>query len=236
MATIAPAHTREETFYQKFLIGLSALILFGFIQFAARGFVNYSTVPLIFILHGAVMVSWLALMVVQATLVARDNLALHRRLGWFGAVLATVITPLAIATCYSAMGSKLVPPFFTYTYFLALVSIGSATFTATVWAAIAYRRRTEWHRRLMIAAAVVIMEPALGRILPVPLMGGGEVAEWFVMVIQLLTLGLVVLHDRKTLGRIHPATVAGMLIVVLAHVLVAIAALLPITAQLAGQA
>ena len=95
MATLAEAQVRDEAFYQKMTIGLSAFILFGFLQFAARGFVDYRAVPLIFHVHGGVMVAWLALLTTQATLAARDNLAIHRQLGWVGAVLATLIAPLA---------------------------------------------------------------------------------------------------------------------------------------------
>lgn len=85
MATIAQSVSREERFYQKMALGLAIFIVFGFAQFAARGFVDYGGVPIIFHIHGLVMISWLSVLVVQTTLVARDNLAAHRKLGWLGA-------------------------------------------------------------------------------------------------------------------------------------------------------
>ena len=233
MATLAQAQVRDEAFYQKMTIGLSAFILFGFLQFAARGFVDYRAVPLIFHIHGGVMVAWLALSMAQATLAARDNLAVHRRLGWLGAALATLIAPLAVATALTAIAAGAVPPFFTDSFFLSLVTIGAASFTALVWMAIARRRRTEWHRRLIIGSSVILMEPALGRLLPMPLIGG-EIGEWIVLAIQLLVLSLLVGHDRATLGRTHPATMVSMLVVILAHVLISGAAHLPAVAGLAA--
>ena len=226
MASIAPLARREQTFYQKMSVGLVAFIVFGFAQFEARGFVDPRALPLAIHLHAAMMVGWLALLVVQSTLVARDNLALHRRLGWAGAVLVTAIPPVAIVGVVAVMRAGIAPPFFTPAFYLSLVTIEATLFAAMVWLAIARRKQTAWHRRLMIGATVLLMEPALGRLLPVPLMGAMP-AEWTAMVIQLLMLGFLLRHDRKGLGKVHPATTTAAIAVILSHVLVALAAMLP---------
>src|SRR3546814_9908486 len=57
------------------------------------------------------------------------------------------------------------PPFFTPPHFLALTVTESLVFGAMVAWAIRRRRATDWHRRLMIGATIVILEPALGRLL-----------------------------------------------------------------------
>lgn len=234
MATIAIPYARDESFYRKMALGLSVFILFGFLQFAARGMVDYKTVPAIFHFHGAVMVGWLGLFSLQPWLVEHDNLALHRKLGWSASVLATLIAPLAIATCIAAIRAKVFPPFFSAPYFLSLVSFGAVMFSATVWAGIALRKRTDWHRRLMLGSAVLLMEPALGRLLPMPLLGGTN-GEWLAMVVQLGVLYLVVRHDRISLGRVHPATLTAIGLIVANHVLVDLAARLPLTAELAAR-
>jgi hypothetical protein len=233
MATIAQTVSRDERFYQKLALGLAIFIVFGFAQFAARGFVDYGGVPIIFHIHGLVMVSWLSVLVVQATFVARDNLPAHRKLGWIGAALATAIAPLAIATCVTAIRTGFAPPFFTPAYFLALVSIEGVVFAALVWAAIAMRRRTEWHRRLMIGAVIVLMEPALGRLLPMPLIGG-ENGEFLALAVQLGVLALIVRHDRATRGQVHPATLTFGAILIAVHLVVSIASRLPVVDALAA--
>lgn len=212
MATSADGAGRVELFWHRMAIGLAVFIVFGFLQFALRGFVDPVTAPFWVHLHGVAMLSWLALLIAQPTLVSRDNLALHRRLGWVGAGLATIIVALGIFTGLASLALHRFPPFFTPPYFLALTVIESLMFGLVVAWAIRRRRHTDWHRRLMIGATIIILEPALGRLLPMPLMIGWS--DIPVGLIQLLVVGIVALHDRRTLGRIHPATKAIAALVV----------------------
>src|SRR3546814_19969593 len=78
------------------LLTYPTLFRSGFAQFTARGFVDPLRVPCWVHLHGAAMLGWLALLIVQPTLVSRRNLVLHRRLGWVGAALALVIACLGV--------------------------------------------------------------------------------------------------------------------------------------------
>ena len=48
-----------------------------------------------------------------------------------------------------------------------------------------------------------------------------------VLAIQLAMLGVVALHDRKTIGRIHPATATAGAIIAMTHVLVELSATNP---------
>ena len=216
MATVAARVSREESFYQKMAVALAIFILFSFGQFAARGFVDYRQVPLVVHVHAAAMVSWLGLLVVQSTLAQRLDLALHRRLGWLGLGIVLAIPPLAIAVCVAALRGHLVPPFFTPAFFLTLVVVESLTFAGLVLTAIAMRRRTDWHRRFMVGATIILLEPAFGRTLPMPLMGNW--GEWVAMALQLAVVGIMARHDLATRGKVHQATwiVAGL--IALTHV------------------
>lgn len=218
MATLARDAVNEQTFWTRMMAGVALFIVFGFAQFSARGFVDVPKVPIYVHLHGLIMLSWLALGIVQASLVRRENIAMHRRLGWLGVLLALAIMATGSFVGIKAIETARVPPFFTDAYFLALTQAGVLIFGGTVAAAIAMRRRTLWHRRLMVGAMVLIMEPALGRLLPMPLiMPWGE---WLAMAVQLAALGFVMRHDRKALGIIHPATLTAAGIVIGAHVTV----------------
>ena len=215
MATLplpAAATRRTSGFFFRMTLGLVLFILFGFMQFAARGMVDYGRAPLIFHVHGAVMTSWLGLLVLQAGLAGRGSLALHRRLGWASTGLLLAIVAIGSATSIHAVANGMVPPFFTPAYFLALVHVGLVGFVALVGAAIALRKESDWHRRLILGSTILIMEPALGRLLPMPLLGGW--AEWTAMLFQLIPVAILAAHDRKTLGLFHPATkvVAGAVI------------------------
>jgi len=232
MATVAARVSREESFYQKMAAGLALFILFSFGQFAARGFVDYRQVPLIVHFHAVAMVAWLGLLVVQSTLAQRLELATHRRLGWLALPLSLAIPPLAIATCVAVLRAHLVPPFFTPAFFLALVTVESLTFAGVVLAAIAMRRRTAWHRRLMVGATLLLLEPAFGRTLPMPLMGNW--GEWVALALQLAVLAIMARHDLSSRGKVHPATyvVAGLLVCV--HVADTLLGVTPQVIALAG--
>lgn len=238
MATVAQraAAERDQSFWQRMAIGIAVFILFGFGQFAARGFVDYAHAPAIMHVHGLVMVGWLAITVVQPTLVSRGDVALHRRLGWISLVWAAGVVIVGSTIGFVAIRAGIQPPFFTPPYFLALTQVGLLFFAGMLAAAILCRRDTEWHRRLMIGSTVLIMEPALGRLLPMPLiMPWGE---WAALAVQLGTLAIVLRHDRKVLGAVHPATIAAMLTVTAAHLAVEALAITPawqaLTARVIG--
>jgi len=230
MAEGAPRATR---FWQRMAIGLAVFIIFGFLQFALRGFVDPARAPWWVHLHGVAMLGWLGLLVAQPTLEARGNLDLHRRLGWVGAGLATAIVILGIYVGLASLVLHRFPPFFTPPYFLALTVVEALTFGLVVMAAIRKRRDTEWHRRLMIGATIVILEPALGRLLPMPLMIGWS--DIPVGLIQLGVVGIIALHDRRTLGRVHPATKAIALLVIAVRITIYLAALAPPVIALASK-
>src|SRR3546814_8266965 len=87
-------------------------------------------------------------------------------------VLAIFITGLGIFTGVASLVLNRFPPFFTPPYFLALTVTESLVFGAMVAWAIRRRRATDWHRRLMIGAMIVILDTARGRLLPMPLLIG----------------------------------------------------------------
>jgi hypothetical protein len=215
----------DQIFFVRFAIVLALFILFGFIQFAMRGFSNFPTAPAIVHLHGGLMVSWLGIFVAQNLLVHRGELAIHRKLGWTAAALLPVIAVMGILVGYNAVATHRLPPFFSNSYFLALTSIGSLSFAAMVVWAVTLRRQVQWHRRVMLGAMFLLLEPALGRLLPMPLMMPW--GEWAVLLIQLAFVWVLARHDRKVLGVIHPATKAVAGILILAHVVVEAVALLP---------
>jgi hypothetical protein len=225
----APAPARgfmaDQAFFARYSIFLALFIVASFAQFSLRGFVDIRTVPPIVHAHAAVMVTWLGLFVVQNQLVHRGQLALHRTLGWVSAVVVAAVAVLGCAVGYAALQFHMVPPFFTPGFFLALTWIEAPAFAAVVAWAVSLRRKTEWHRRIMFAATFILLEPALGRLLPMPLLGG--YGEWIALLVQLGFVAVLARHDRKILGSVHPATVCAAAILVLVHSAVPLVGMLP---------
>lgn len=237
MATMAAAPARtsysaSQPFFVRLAWVLAGIIVVGFAQNAALGRVDIPAVPVWVHLHGLLMLAWLALFVTQNRLAASGNLALHRKLGRVGAVLVCLIVGLALYTGVMSLVLHRYPPFFTPAFFLALNVVDALSFGGLVIAGISQRRNTEAHRRLIAGGTIIILEPAFGRLLPAPLIGG-ELTEWIVMAIQLGVVAVIARHDRKTLGRVHPATLAVGGIVVAGHVLVSLAARNPAVIALA---
>jgi hypothetical protein len=228
MATVAEPIAEpqgEAQFFARYTLVLAVFILLAFIQFAVRGYSAYVFDYVWPHVHGGLMVAWLAVMVMQTRLVAQGDIARHRKLGWIGAYLVVAEVASGCMAGVMALKAHVVPPFFSNAYFLALTLVSPVVFGGLVFAAITRRKQTDYHRRLMFGSLVAITEPAFGRVLPMPLMIGW--GEWLVLGIQLAMLGVVALHDRKTIGRIHPATATAGAIIAMTHVLVELSATNP---------
>lgn len=222
----------DQRFFTRMAQALAALIVFGFLQWALRGFVAPLATPIWIHLHGLAMLGWLGTLVAQSSLAERGNLSLHRKLGWASLGLVIAIAGLGIFTGQMALAMHRVPPFFTDAYFLALTHVEVIAFAAVVAAAIMMRHKTQWHRRLMLGATVILMEPALGRLLPMPLLGQ-TIASSLEAALQIGLLAVVARHDHKVSGRVHPATWACMIIVLGVHLMIHVLSAMPAFAMIA---
>lgn len=225
MASTAEGAARAELFWHRMAIGLAIFIVFGFLQFALRGFVDPVAAPFWVHVHGVAMLAWLALLIAQPTFVSRDNLVRHRQLGRIGGLLALFITCLGVFTGIASLILNRFPPFFTPPYFLALTVTESLVFGMMVAWAIRRRRATDWHRRLMIGATIILLEPALGRLLPIPIMGPW--AEPAVALCQLAVVAMIATYDRRSRGAIHPATRAIAAVVIATRVAISLLSMTP---------
>lgn len=213
--TVTAGWRSDQPFFVRMAIGISVLIVIGFAQFSLRGMVDFGRVQPWVHLHGLAMLAWLALNVQQARLAGQGSIEQHRRLGRIGVLLALTIALLGAFTGTMAVRMGTMPPFFEPGYFLALTNVGMAIFLAVILLAVRLRRDTDWHRRIMLVALILIMEPALGRILPMPLLQPH--AQWWELAVQLGALALALRHDMKQRGAVHPALLWGAAILVGTH-------------------
>lgn len=222
---ISGNYLKDQRFFVRFAMVMVAVILFGFFQWEARGMADVRNVPLWVHLHGGLMVSWLGLFVAQNLLAQRGTMDLHRKLGWATTVVVAAILVTGIYTGFKAVEFHRIPPFFGKAQFLALTTLEVGMFALLVAVGVAMRRRMEWHRRLMMGATIVILEPALGRLLPMPLLGSW--AEWTIMLIQLGFVAVIARHDLVRRGEVHPATLSLGAAVVAMHCAMALLAAFP---------
>jgi len=210
-------------------IALVALVVFGFSHTVPDDLSTPGFPPFLAV-HGAVFAAWMLLFVAQPALVAAGKTSLHRKLGWFGLAIAVAMVGLGGYAILFGLWSGQLPPFYPHGLFLIRGMIGLATFFGLVIAAIANRRRPEWHKRLLLCATVVVTLPALERSLPIPLFGAGWPFVVDGIVDTILLIGPVV--DLITRRRLHPAYIFGVAAVVLGQVTTDIVAPSPIATAL----
>ena len=155
-------------------------------------------------LHGALFTAWVLLFIVQTALVSSRRVAVHRRLGVAGGVLAAAMvaagTTIAIAT--AARGSA--PTGMDPLAFLIIPLFDMVLFSIFVATALTLRRDKEAHKRLMLLAYVSIIVAAVGRLPGVLAMGPpGFFGLSFLFVVAAM------IYDFVSRGRVHKAYLWG---------------------------
>jgi hypothetical protein len=189
---------------------ISAIVVFiGFSRsYFLRPLFRDTRLELVLHLHDAIMTLWFLLFALQVSLVAKGRSLLHQSIGVAGAMLAALLSVLALLiTVFSA---KQVGDFRPPTPFLGLVLISFIPFPILVGSAIHYRRQSGIHKRLMLLATVSILGAALVRF-PLKLSETGA-AIFMLGGTDALILGSVVFDTVKH-RRLHPAFAIGTLCV-----------------------
>jgi len=173
----------------------------------------FTTAPLMPLLHlhGLVFTSWLALFLIQTTLVAAHRTDIHRRLGILGGVIAGLMILIGPTTAVirASQGATPVPGISPLSFLV--VPLGDMfVFAILVGAGFYYRRRADVHKRLMLLATISILAAAIAR-LPFAIMQAGPPV--FFGLTDLFVVA-VLLYDLITLKRIHRATALAALLIV----------------------
>jgi hypothetical protein len=214
MASIAPTRAAivdDRKFFFAVAVAMGIVNVLGFgLQFV-MGRSSFAAPPLVHA-HALVFVGWVGFFVFQTWLVANGQVSRHRRLGWLGAGWAAVMVTIGIVTTIVMVRAGRAPFFFLPGYFLIMNSFAIVTFAGLLWWAVALRRRTEWHRRLVMAAMTAIMGPAFGRLLPAPLMMPW--AAWGIFAAMMLFPLAGMIHDVRRHGAVHPAWWYGVAILI----------------------
>ncbi len=205
------AHFRaEHRYYVAAAVGIIAVVLAGF-SVDVDLLSDMSGVSWLVRMHGLVMLTWIALFFTQALLVTRHRVHLHMRLGIFGAVLALIVVVADTATVVVAcrLGGNHMPPGMPRSLFLAFGLFNLLTFAILVGAALGLRRRlTDWHKRLMLLAAILLLDAALARFI-------GAYTSWSIDSSTLRNLLMIacIAIDTWRNRRLHPAFILGGVLV-----------------------
>jgi len=202
----------DRLFYGGMAIVLAALVFSGFaptyyMKFfgdGARATVSGGPFTPLVHLHAALFTGWVLLFIAQTALVASHRLAVHRRLGVAGAMLAAAMilvgTSTAVATAKRGGAPVGVDPL----AFLAIPIFDMILFATFVTTALVLRRNKETHKRLMLLAYISIIVAAVARLPgviplgPLAFFGLG----YFLVVVA-------VIYDLVSRRRVHKAYLWG---------------------------
>jgi hypothetical protein len=156
-------------------------------------------------MHGIIFFGWSLYIVYQSWLGASGQVARHRTVGLIGVSFATAMVIFGVMVSIQVMHELAAGGRSEYGVMLASISMSNiALFAGLVVSALMNIRRPEWHKRLMIMAAISILGAPLARPLMVNLHmpPPAPLSDWLVCVIALAPL----LHDWRTRGRVHNAS------------------------------
>jgi len=215
MATIpysTDADRGEARFFFTSACLMTALIVAGFAFNLAMGRSSFGA-PWLVHFHAWVMMGWVALYLMQNTLIFAGNVALHRRLGWLSVVWLPLILVMGVLITRFSLQDHGGPPFFDQNQFLISNPLQLAGVVGIGAWAVAERRNTGWHRRLMFFAFAMLTGPGIGRLLPSPLL---IPYAWYVEAVlpPILFAAVGMIADKRRYGAIHPAWFWGIGIVI----------------------
>ncbi len=161
----------DRVFYGGMGVLLAALTLVGFgPTFYFRWLVDpmptvsgSTTLTPLTYFHGAVFTAWVVLFIVQTSLIASRRVAVHRKLGIAGAVLAGLMIVIGVSTAIAAARLGSAPPGVDSLTFMAVPMFDMILFAGFVAAAILRRKDKETHKRLMLLAYISIIGAAVAR-------------------------------------------------------------------------
>jgi hypothetical protein len=120
--------------------------------------------PWLLWIHATAFSTWVVFFIVQSSLVRTRKVSVHRFLGWFGAGLATLMVVLGCTIAVvMARFDTVVLHQKGADAFLSVPFTDMAIFGVCIALAIYWRKRPEYHRRLLFIASCELMDAAIGR-------------------------------------------------------------------------
>lgn len=190
----------EKYFYFFMSLLFVGVVVYGFSFTVGMNLIHPSVPrPFLLYIHAVVFSGWLVFFILQSTLVRTHNVQWHRRIGLYGVAHGVAITAVGISTAIIMARFNMVQLHSSHADSDMMIPLfDMVCFTTTFALAIYWRKKPEFHRRLMFIATCSLTAAAFGRfperILP---------PEFFYAGVDLLIL-LGVLRDLMVVRSVHP--------------------------------
>lgn len=164
--TTRPLETFLRTyFYLCMSLLMAVIVVWGFSRTVDSNLLHANPPrPLLLWMHAAAFSTWVVFFIVQSALVRLRRVSVHRFLGWIGAVLAAAMVALGftIAVVMARFDAFMLHESGTDS-FLSIPFAGIIAFATCIALAIYWRRKPEYHRRLVLVASCTLLDAALDR-------------------------------------------------------------------------
>ena len=199
---------RLDRWFFTFMGALVILVVFaGFGRTFYRRPASVGPLSTLLVLHGGAFTAWVLLFIVQSSLVAARRIKIHMKLGWVGAVLASLMVVLGVSAAVAALrlGRTPIPGLDPRSFFVVpMFDIGN--FCVLIAAGLLLRKKPDAHRRLMFLATVALIDAAVARI-PLRFIAVGGPPVFFALTDLFILAGWA--WDWSLRRRIHPAFAWG---------------------------
>jgi hypothetical protein len=202
----------DRVFYSGMAIGLALTVLVGFGPtyytklFGDAPMATLSGGPMTALVHvhGVLFTTWVLLFIVQTALVAQHKVAIHRRLGIAGALLAASMVAVGTLTALKMASRGSAPGGLDPIAFTMIPLSDMFFFAAFVATALLMRANREAHKRLMLLAYLSILVAAVARLPGVLALGP---LAFFWLTFSVILVGII--YDLVSRHRVHPVYIWG---------------------------
>ena len=201
--------TRSQ--YRWVAIGAAVIVAAGFARtYYLRFLFHTPALPTLVQIHGAIMTLWCAGFIVQTWLIEARQIRLHQRLGVGMAGLAGVVVLLGeVLTINGVAREGRLHQIGKFHYLLGINSVNLLLFAILVALGIAFRKRPDLHKRLMVLSTVTLLAPAVARIV---LLFTHKPLPQFLAYYACFLLCIAV--DTLRHRRLHPVFAIGAVVVI----------------------
>jgi hypothetical protein len=197
-------------FYVGMALFMIIIVIAGFwtSYFGPMFRAGFNQWPWIIHVHAASSLGWMTLLLAQALLVSTGRVRTHKKLGTFGIGYGALIILIGLVVSFALPLHHLAVDGWQMNRAARLLLIGVADitwFAGFFGAAVAYRRRPETHKRLIVLAAVALMLPGAARLV----LAFVGLQPLIIVPLSFSPLLIAMGYDLLTRRRIHSAYLIG---------------------------
>ena len=206
MTVTAPVALPRRAFYVGLSLFMALIAVAGFwATYFGPLVMGRLAQPAVIHLHAIVFTGWLMLFSMQVVFAATGRVSAHLRLGRIGIVYGVGLILVGLATAVVRSPARGLGGPAERLLFISLIDM--CVFAAFFFAAIRFRRKPQFHRRLMTVAATALLVAAVFRLSfvpPPPVRLPLRFAIWSTPIL------LAIAYDFKKQHRVHPIYLMGL--------------------------